>query len=46
MYGKTKDYAIECGHAIKIVPLLEVGCDQKAALEAIFEVTKRKKRKY
>ena len=46
MYGKTaKDYAIECGHAIKIVPLLEAGVgDQKAALEAIFGSSKKKKR--
>ena len=46
MYGKTaKDYAIECGHAIKIVPLLEAGVgDQKAALEAIFGTSKKKKR--
>ena len=43
MYGKTaKDYAIESGHAIKIVPLLEAGVgDQKAALEAIFGKSKK-----
>ena len=46
MYGKTaKDYAIESGHAIKIVPLLEAGVgDQKAALEAIFGTSKKPKK--
>ena len=48
MYGKTaKDYAIESGHAIKIVPLLEAGVgDQKAALETILESQKKPEKRH
>ena len=46
-WGKTaRDYAIECGHSIKILPLLDASlADQQKALDNIFGGKKDEKKK-